>query len=170
MVDPGHNRDLTSLAFSPDGLSSFRAAGRTARIRDVATGKEFRKFLGHPVYSAAFSPNGFQAISAGQEGVKIWNVFARPVEKKTAGGYSVQGANVLERKFGDYSLAAAYSPDGRRAISADLNATVRLWDVDTGRELKAFTGHSENVIALAFTGTAGMRSPAPGTRLSGSGM
>src|SRR5207248_2350830 len=35
--------------------------------------------------------------------------------------------------------------DGRRAVSASYDGTVRLWDVKTGAQLQCFRGHAENV-------------------------
>jgi tetratricopeptide (TPR) repeat protein/serine/threonine protein kinase len=54
--------------------------------------------------------------------------------------------------------AVAFSPDGRRALSA--GKTVRLWDVQTGEELQTFTGHEWGASSVAF-------SPDGGRALSG---
>src|SRR5665213_3464293 len=48
--------------------------------------------------------------------------------------------------------SAAFSPDGRQVVSGGgLTATVRLWDVATGRLLRTFLGHSESVNSVAFS-------------------
>jgi len=49
-------------------------------------------------------------------------------------------------------LAVALSPDGKRAISGSEDKTLRLWDVETGRELRRFEGHTGPVSAVAFAG------------------
>src|SRR5204863_8614681 len=47
--------------------------------------------------------------------------------------------------------AVAFSRDGRRALLASADQSVRLWDVEAGRELKRFVGHSASVWSVAFS-------------------
>ncbi len=46
--------------------------------------------------------------------------------------------------------ALAIAPDGRTALSASQDKTLKLWDVATGLEIYAFTGHKAAVDAVAF--------------------
>ena len=45
--------------------------------------------------------------------------------------------------------ACAVLPDGRRALSASEDRTLRLWDLETGRTLATLEGHSGRVTACA---------------------
>jgi RNA polymerase sigma factor (sigma-70 family) len=45
----------------------------------------------------------------------------------------------------------AFSPDGRRVLSSSADGTVRLWDVETGKELRRLVGHQDRVTCAAFT-------------------
>ena len=49
-------------------------------------------------------------------------------------------------------LAAALSPDGKRALSGGIgkDGSVRLWDVATGKELYQMTGDADAVRSVAF--------------------
>jgi tetratricopeptide (TPR) repeat protein len=48
-------------------------------------------------------------------------------------------------------LALAFSPDGKRLVSASSDGTVKLWDVTTGQEALTLTGHTGAVISVAFS-------------------
>ena len=47
--------------------------------------------------------------------------------------------------------ALALSSDGRRLLTAAKDQTLRLWDVETGKELHCFFGHTSHVNAAAFS-------------------
>ena len=46
--------------------------------------------------------------------------------------------------------AVAYSPDGKLLASAGDNKQIRLWDAETGKEIKTLEGHTGSVRGLAF--------------------
>jgi len=48
-------------------------------------------------------------------------------------------------------LALAWSADLRRALSGGVGGTLLLWDVETGRCLRRFEGHSLNVWSVAWS-------------------
>ncbi|HEX5708176.1 MAG TPA: hypothetical protein VFX96_12815, partial [Pyrinomonadaceae bacterium] len=47
--------------------------------------------------------------------------------------------------------AAAFSADGRLAVTVDGTQVVRLWEVETGKELRRFEGHLGLVMSVAFS-------------------
>jgi WD40 repeat protein len=63
------------------------------------------------------------------------------------------GAPLFPPREGHYSgvSGVALTNDGRRVISASLDETVKVWDLETGRELHTLKGHSSAVYGVAVT-------------------
>lgn len=62
---------------SPDGKYLLTARDRTARLWDVATGNEVRRFAGHTevLRGAEFSPDGKYILTASDDGTtRLWNI------------------------------------------------------------------------------------------------
>ncbi|HLO51765.1 MAG TPA: hypothetical protein VK211_25365, partial [Kamptonema sp.] len=53
-----------------------------------------------------------------------------------------------------YVTAVAIAPDGKTAISASRDKTLKIWDTETGRELNTLTGHTHwiNAVEIAPDG------------------
>jgi WD40 repeat protein len=50
--------------------------------------------------------------------------------------------------------ALAVTPDGRLAISASNDKTLKVWNLKSGRELRTLKGHPREVTAVAANGSA----------------
>jgi WD40 repeat protein len=91
VVNKGHSDRVSSVAFSPDGR--FVVTGSqdsTAKLWDVATGKELRTFGGHShdVLSVAFSPDGRYVVTGnGDKTARLWDP-ATGKELRTFAGHS----------------------------------------------------------------------------------
>ncbi|MGA2435980.1 MAG: AAA family ATPase, partial [Bryobacteraceae bacterium] len=48
-------------------------------------------------------------------------------------------------------IGVAVTPDGKRAVSASWDHTLKVWDLETGRELRTLEGHSASVQGVAVT-------------------
>jgi hypothetical protein len=48
-------------------------------------------------------------------------------------------------------LAVAFCPDVRRLVTGGSDNTLRLWEIETGKELRVFRGHSEAIRRLAIS-------------------
>jgi WD40 repeat protein len=51
----------------------------------------------------------------------------------------------------EHVAACAVSPDGRRAVSASLDRTLKVWDLERGRLLATLQGHTGGVSACTVT-------------------
>jgi WD40 repeat protein len=69
---------LNSVAFSPDGkLGLTGSSDNTARLWDLQTGQELRRFIGHSgaVEWAVFSPDGKTFLTVSDDGTgRMWDV------------------------------------------------------------------------------------------------
>jgi len=52
---------------------------------------------------------------------------------------------------GHYVQDVAISSDGQFALSGSWDATLRLWDLNTGQTARRFIGHSKDVLSVAFS-------------------
>ncbi len=63
--------------------------------------------------------------------------------------------NIRERNQfqGDQDVVSsvAFSPDGKTLASASTDKTIKLWNVNTGKEISTLTGHESEVIRVAFS-------------------
>jgi WD40 repeat protein len=128
----GHQRGLIQVALSGDGrLALSGGADHTARLWDVASGKELQKLVGHKaqVYAVAFRPGARQVLTGGEDNrLRLWDTGSGKEVRSFAG----HGNNVT---------GVAFSPDGRIVLSSSWDLTLRLWDVESGKELRKLEGH-----------------------------
>jgi serine/threonine protein kinase len=77
------------------------------------------------------------------------------VLRRTPGELALPSAGPapLRRLVGhaDWVKAVVFSPDGRRLLTASLDRTLRLWDVDLGVELARETAHEDGVLCAALS-------------------
>ncbi|HUK99794.1 MAG TPA: caspase family protein [Nitrospirota bacterium] len=127
-----------SVVFSPDGksiLSGGISGDNTVKLWDIFTGNELKTFRGHSkwITAAAFSPDGKYAISgSGDATLKLWEVSSGK-EMKTFRGH-MEGYTITNWVTPPGVLSATFSPDGKYIMSAG-DASIRLWDVKTGKEI-----------------------------------
>ncbi len=84
----------------------------------------------------AFSADGRRALSAGPE-FRLWDV---------------ETGRELKRLVGHKDLCTAvFSPDGKQALSGDVDGRIALWDLEKGHVVKRLSGDRSDVTDLAFS-------------------
>ncbi|KAI0047583.1 WD40 repeat-like protein [Auriscalpium vulgare] len=143
----GHEDDVNSVAFSPDGKHiASGSSDETIRIWDVHTGESVAgPFAGHTaqVMTVAFSPDGQRIFSGSCDStIRIWDA---QTGETVVGPFT--GPTI-------WVWSVAFSPDGRRVVSGSNDWTVRIQDAQT-RETAAGpmtpTGHRGWVWSVAFS-------------------
>jgi WD40 repeat protein len=142
-----------AAAFSPDGKYVLGSeAGRNEedmdgknnlRLYDADSGKLLRQFVGHTgyVWRAFFSPDGKKIASVGcnDQTFRVWDP---ETAKCLVTGKDAHDGNVV---------GLAWTPDSKYVLTSGRDRTCKLWDAETGKLAKTFTGFSDDVEAVAIS-------------------
>ena len=159
----GHSRRVDSVGVTPDGRRAVSAsADKTLRVWDPRSGACLRTLEGHSdgVHSLSVTPDGRRAVSAsGDATLRVWDLQSgaclQTLEKHrwqvlssgvTPGGRR-QAVEVEGHRGGVRSVSVM--PDGRQAVSAGDDRTLRVWDLQSGACLALFL--SAPVVSVAVS-------------------
>jgi WD40 repeat protein len=140
----GHQSRVLCLALSPDGRTLLSGSSDgTIRVWDTASGKELRRLdgvTGPECWGAAFSPDSKYAVAqAGYD------------EKSAHFGVWEVGSGKLLHRFTEQGNCVAFHPDGRHFLLGALGGRVKLLELDTGRSVRSFAGHTSWVRQVAIS-------------------
>ncbi|HXH55192.1 MAG TPA: pentapeptide repeat-containing protein, partial [Gammaproteobacteria bacterium] len=125
----GHTNWVSSVAFSPDGEQLISGGhDNTVRLWDVKSGQELKSLKhNNRVHCIAFSPYGTRIAFGGVDdgSVQLLDAVNWPKLK-----------NLGRHNGVVYTIV--FSPDGSQLASAGGDPFIRLWDVESGEELKKF--------------------------------
>jgi hypothetical protein len=136
----GHQGEVWSVALLPDDSGALSGSlDCTLKLWSLADGTVLRTFqYESKVFSVAIVPGGAVAVSAATNVLQSWSL-ADGTRIRTFVGH--EGA----------VKAIVALPDGRHALSAGDDGTIRLWDLPFGNELKKFIGHKKKVSSVAVS-------------------
>jgi len=142
MLAPFTN-DLSNVLYSPDGTQLATAGvDGTVRIYDNASGKTLIEFSATSagVQRIAFSPDGKHIACANSDGANVWEV-ATGKKLATFNGHG-EGVGLS---------GIAFSPDGKWTATSGNDATIKVWNSETGAEIFTLIGHTGPTFGVAFS-------------------
>jgi RNA polymerase sigma factor (sigma-70 family) len=138
---------------TPDGKGIFSGSRTpTARLWEVDTGKELRRF-DLPQKPGAPQPNTISSLTLSPDGCTLaTGSWSGPLYL-----WEVATGKLLRTLPGprNWIHAVAFSPDGKLLASAasyaDQSTDIVFWDAATGKQLRRLQGHSRAAVCLAFS-------------------
>lgn len=156
---------VNSVAFSGDGRRLVSAGGNgwtgqprfgEVKLWDAATGKELAALGGHrgEVRRVGINRDGSRVVTCDSRGVRAWD------------GRTARELFAVSERPADHHCAAV-SPDGKRVVTGGWDQPVRVWDTDTGKELRTLrAAHALHDVTFSPDGRwllgGGYRSPGHG--------
>jgi WD40 repeat protein len=142
----GHTDYIYAVAFTPDGERAVTGSDDTTlRLWRVTDGGLIAELKGHKdkVRSLAVQSLGSTIASGGDTGeIRLWD---------GKGGHFLR---TLPNQGGSVGVLR-FSRDGQQLLSTcannGCNYTQRVWEVATGKEIIAYTGHDSIVLAAAIS-------------------
>ena len=125
-------------------------AGDSTWLWDLETGEEIERLDGQKgVWSLAFAPDGRRAVTTAiDKTVRVWGL--PPGRAPGEQPAMVEVAHFLGHE-GAVGATVAVSHDGRRILTGSDDESLILWDRETARSIRRFTGHEGAVRAVAFS-------------------
>ncbi len=134
--------EVSSIAYSPEGLLAFGHQGGVVSLWDRKSGRMLstkQAQLG-PTPTVEFSRDGKWLASCGGLIIQLWRVHHDGLTpSKTLRGHA------------GYVPSIAFSPDGTRLVSASSDFTLKLWDTAEGIEIGTLYGHRGYATGVTFT-------------------
>lgn len=121
----GHTGIISSFDFSPDGKNLVTASwDGKVKLWDILTGMLIGKMEKHDgaVYTVSYDPKSrYVASGSADNSIILWTVDSNKQTSLTGHASPV--------------TSLVFSSDGNRLVSCDVEGTVKVWDLTSGKEL-----------------------------------
>ena len=140
--NPGDTPAEHGSGLTPDGRYFF--AVRTnglARIWDATSGQLLHEFPTRvlPLACARLSPDA------------RWLALSPETPYEAYLYHTVTGAERILRGHTEYVKRLAFAPDSALLATAGIDGRIRLWDTETGTEMRTLAGHWQSVDDVGFS-------------------
>jgi WD40 repeat protein len=137
----GHNSEIWSVEFSPDG--NWLASGSvdsTIKVWNKENGTlVFNLKQPSGVTNLSYSPDGnYLATAAYDSKVRLWKL----PEGRLVNEFSGHKGTVW---------SVSFSPDGKTLASCGEDATIKLWDIESSQLTGTLKGHTRNIWDVKFS-------------------
>jgi RNA polymerase sigma factor (sigma-70 family) len=138
---------VNGMSLSRDGKLLATTNGDALCLWEVATGREVKRFAGHPgADNVALSPDGTALASLGSKNhaLRLWDI-ATGKERWKVFLPTPKGMN-----YGDSPLV--FTADGKQLVSGSadrMNSTFYFWDTATGKQVRAVAQHAAHLVLSA---------------------
>ncbi len=136
-----HKDWVWSAAISADGLTAATGSGpfngevedSSIRLWNTQTGEETMRLIGHTqtVDSIAFHPDGKRLLSGGDNQIILWDLATGKQIRSYEG-----------HKADTYVSRVQFNRAGTQFVSSAYDGTTRLWDTETGENIRTFVDES----------------------------
>ncbi|WP_040690714.1 nSTAND1 domain-containing NTPase [Nocardia vinacea] len=141
---PGVNDDVLAMqsVLAARGFTN-RHDGDFSLLNAVNQLRNLRKIIpsgGGDPRSLAFSPDGTRIVSSHGSSIQLWDAETWKPTGESMTGHKLEVSQV------------AFSPDGKRIVTASFDKTLRLWDAESHQPIgEPMRGHEAQVTSVAFS-------------------
>jgi WD40 repeat protein len=127
-----------------------RPGNPTGRLVEALRGLPPSRTQARSASCVVFSSDGRRLAWTGEDlTVAIWDLTGAPFQSSVQLDPEIEPISCLGHTGSVTSLA--FSPDGKRLVSAGEDRAVKLWDTGTGQEALTLGGHPGGVRSVAFS-------------------
>lgn len=154
----GHGWAVNDVVLTPDGRRAISAsADHTLRVWNLESGQLEQTLSGHKgwVLAVALVPGSQRLISASGGffagcTLRVWDLSTGRT-LATLRGHD-DDVNALAVLLNSQHTGQATAANSALVVSASADHTLKLWNLDSGRETRVLSGHEDEVTAVAVTG------------------